>query len=78
MPQNQNQAGSPGEQKATSSGSSALTAKHKEQLGLKWWQRVSTHTSQSTPKVAGPSGNPAADAAAQAIAEMLKSAYKPA
>lgn len=45
---------------------------------MKWWQRVSVHTSHSTPKAAGPSGNPAADAAAQAIAEMLKNAKKPA
>jgi hypothetical protein len=43
---------------------------------MRRWLRVTARKSLSTPKAAGRSGNPAADAAAQAIAEMLKEAKK--
>jgi hypothetical protein len=76
MSQTTNQAGSPGGKNAVSPAKTALTEELKEQLGMKRWLRVTARKSLAAPKAAGHSGNPAADAAAQAIAEMLKEAKK--
>jgi len=76
MSQTTNQAASTGKKKSASKSKAALTEELKEQLGMKRWLRVTARKSLSTPKAAGNSGNPAADAAAQAIAELLKEAKK--
>ncbi|MFN5756224.1 MAG: hypothetical protein ACK54F_08315 [Planctomycetia bacterium] len=76
MSQTTNQPESTGEKKAASKSKAALTEELKEQLGMKRWMRVTARKALSTPKAAGHSGNPAADAAALAIAEMLKESKK--
>jgi hypothetical protein len=47
-----------------------------EQVGMKRWLRLTARKTASTPKAVAKSGNPAADAAADALAAMLKDAKK--
>jgi hypothetical protein len=47
-----------------------------EQVGMKRWLRLTARKTTSTPKAVAKSGNPAADAAADALAALLKDARK--
>ena len=48
----------------------------REQVGMKRWLRLTARKTASSPKAVAKSGNPAADAAAEALAAMLKDAKK--
>lgn len=48
----------------------------REQVGMSRWLRLTARKTASSPKAVAKSGNPAADAAAEALAAMLKNAKK--
>jgi hypothetical protein len=64
--------GKPSPSKKPASKSARLGAEAREGLDMKRWLRVTARKALSSPKALGQSGNPAADAAAEALTEMLK------
>ena len=46
----------------------------REQVGMRRWLRLTARKTASKPKLTATSGNPAADAAAEALAALLKDA----